>query len=256
MKVFVYGTLRKHEGNHGLLKNAVPIAQQAWTYGELFDTGYGYPALKCSEQGKVYGELYEIDQTILSKLDHLEDYKANREDNLYERVEAQIFTDIGEYSGFVYIEKQEGLGKELILHGDWKLYQLLNQKPASIYYFAYGSCMDVERFEKAEVAHFFEKVEGACTLEGILYNIPFQGIYYLFDREGFNLGWYRPTLVDVKIGEKLIPDVLTFHVYEKQPELAPPLHYAKEILRGSKGRVSQGYYQKLEEELVRLGCKL
>ncbi|MEK4147859.1 gamma-glutamylcyclotransferase [Robertmurraya sp. FSL W8-0741] len=282
MKVFVYGTLRKHEGNHALLKSAVLIAQQAWIYGELFDTGYGYPAMKRSEQGKVYGELYEIDQAILSKLDDLEEYKADREDNLYERVEAQIFTDNGEYSGLVYIEKKEGLGKELIPHGDWKLYQLLNKKPASIYYFAYGSCMDVERFEKAQVAHLFEKVAGACKLEGysmkylfsandggradiiedggvtegILYDIPFQGLYYLFDREGFNLGWYRPTFVDVKMSETLIPDVLTFHVYKKQPESAPPLHYAKEILRGSKGRVSPGYYQKLEEELVRLGCKL
>ncbi|WP_019155662.1 gamma-glutamylcyclotransferase [Robertmurraya massiliosenegalensis] len=282
MKVFVYGTLRKHEENYALLESAVPIAEQAWTYGELFDTGYGYPAMKRSERGKVYGELYEVDLATLSKLDNLEDYEANREDNLYERVEAQIFTDKGMYSGLVYVEKQKGLCKERISHGDWKLHQLLNKKPEPIYYFAYGSCMDVERFEKAKVAHFFEKVVGACTLEGysmkylftaqdggradiiedggvtegILYEIPFQGLSYLFDREGFNLGWYRPTFVDVKIGERRMADVLTFYVYDKQPELAPPLHYAAEILRGSKGRVSQGYYQKLEEELVRLGCKL
>ncbi|MGG0719377.1 gamma-glutamylcyclotransferase [Robertmurraya massiliosenegalensis] len=282
MKVFVYGTLRKNEGNHRLLQSADPIAEQAWTFGELFETGQGYPAMKRSEQGKVYGELYEVDLATLAKLDHLEDYEANREDNLYERVEAQIFTDKDEFTAFVYIEKQVGLSKELIPHGDWKLHQLLNKKPATIYYFAYGSCMDVERFEMAQVARFFEKVTGACTLEeysmkylftahdggradiiedggvteGILYEIPFEGLQYLFDREGFNLGWYRPTFVDVKIGEKRMLDVLTFHVYEKQPELAPPLHYATEILRGSKGRVSQGYYQKLEEELVRLGCKL
>lgn len=168
MKVFVYGTLRKHEGNHALLKSAVLIAQQAWIYGELFDTGYGYPAMKRSEQGKVYGELYEIDQAILSKLDDLEEYKADREDNLYERVEAQIFTDNGEYSGLVYIEKKEGLGKELIPHGDWKLYQLLNKKPASIYYFAYGSCMDVERFEKAQVAHLLKKWQELVNWKAIL----------------------------------------------------------------------------------------
>lgn len=282
MKVFVYGTLRKNEGNHGLLKNALLIAEQAWIYGELFDTGLGYPAMKRSDQKKVYGELYEVDEAILSVLDRLEDYEENREDNLYDRIKTQIYMDKGEFSAYVYIAKQEGLCKEPIPHGDWKLYQLIKMKPATIYYFAYGSCMDVERFKKANVAHFFENVHGGCTLsgysmkylfaahdggradiledggesEGILYEIPYEALEYLFNREGFYLGWYRPTFVSVNIGEKTFRDVLTFHVYEKQSELAPPQHYATEILRGSKGRVSPQYYQRLEEELVRLGCKL
>ncbi|WP_449622360.1 gamma-glutamylcyclotransferase [Robertmurraya sp. Marseille-Q9965] len=280
MKVFVYGTLRKHGKYHHLLNGSHCLAEQAWTFGELFDTGHGYPAMKNSDQQKVYGEIYEIDDATLLKLDILEDYKEGRVDNEYDRIVIDAFTDSSTHRCFVYIENQTGLGTITIPHGDWKLHHLMETKPNSIYYFAYGSCMDTERFAIANVEHHFEDVVGAGLLnrysmkylfavedggradiiedggitEGILYKIPYEGVEYLFRREGFYGGWYRPTFVDVTVNNKLYTDVLTFHVYEKQKEQAPPAHYAKEVLRGSKGRVSSGYYQKLEAELARLGC--
>ncbi|MEQ2525391.1 gamma-glutamylcyclotransferase [Bacillaceae bacterium CLA-AA-H227] len=280
MKVFVYGTLRKHGRYHHLLNGSPCLAEQAWTFGELFDTGHGYPAMKRSNQHKIYGEIYEIDDATLFKLDILEDYEEGREDNEYDRIAVDVFTDSGSHRCFVYIENQAGLGKVAVPHGDWKLHHLIETKPSSIYYFAYGSCMDTERFVKANVDHYFDNVIGASLLngysmkylfavedggradiiedgeltEGILYEIPYEGVEYLFKREGFYGGWYRPTFVDVTVNHQLYTDVLTFHVYEKQAEQAPPAHYAKEILRGSKGRVSSEYYQKLENELARLGC--
>lgn len=279
MKVFVYGTLRKHEKYHHLLEKGKCEAEQAWVYGELFDTGLGYPVMKESSTSKVYGELYEIDEEVLRELDRLEDFQPGKTNNLYNRIETKVYTDTNTYSAFAYIENQSGLAKEPIKDGDWKLYTHIQQSTNTLY-FAYGSCMDVERFEKASVDHYFQKVIGACTLdrysmkylfsvhdggradiiedggitEGILYDIPKEGLDYLFEREGFYTGWYRPTFVDVKIDEEIFTDVLTFHVYNKKEEQAPPLHYATEILRGSKGRVSSNYYEKLKSELRRLGC--
>lgn len=280
MRVFVYGTLRKHERNSHLLKDSRCLSEQAWVYGELYDTGQGYPVLRKSMVEKVYGEVYSINQDTLQKLDILEDYQEGRKSNLYERMESTVYTDEGETTAFVYIENQPNKASSVIKHGDWKLNNLLKSSPPNLYYFAYGSCMDTERFKQANVDHFFQKVVGACTLEGysmkylfsvhdggradivedggvtegILYKIPFECIEYLFKREGFYTGWYRATFVDVKVGEKLYTNVLTFHVYDKKKEQAPPAHYATEILRGSKGRVSDEYYKKLVSELQRLGC--
>lgn len=281
MKVFFYGTLRKNEKNSERLKGAVCLAEQAWVYGELFDTGLGYPVMKKSSERKVYGELYEIGADILKELDELEGYEPSRLNNLYDRVEVEVYTDTESEAAFVYIGKQPNLAKVLIPHGDWKLYQLLKSQPGTIFYFAYGSCMDIERFQQANVEHYFQKVVGACTLdgysmkylfsahdggradiiedgggtEGILYQIPYAAIEYLFNREGFYTGWYRATFVHVHVGESLFTDVLTFHVYDKKEEQSPPAHYAKEILRGSKGRVSLTYYENLVDELKRLGCE-
>jgi hypothetical protein len=60
----------------------------------------------------------------------------------------------------------------------------------------------------------------------------------------------------VQVGEDLYTDVLTFHVYNKKGELPPPDHYALEILRGARGRVSEQYYKNLEKQLEKLGVKI
>lgn len=280
VKVFVYGTLRKHEKNSSLLQDSTCLAEQAWTYGELFTTDLGFPVLKHSEVGKVYGELYEVDEETLHKLDKFEDYEIGRAENFYDRKEVTVYTDIEQATAFVYMDNQARLLKDSIKHGDWKLFHLLQSPPKRILYFAYGSCMDIERIQKANVEHYFQNVVGACRLdgysmkylfsaqdggradiiedsgvtEGILYEIPLEGVEYLLHREGFYTGWYRPTFVNVMLNQRLIPNVLTFHVYDKKEEQAPPAHYANEILRGSKGRVSSDYYEKLISDLQRLGC--
>ncbi|HYK72240.1 MAG TPA: gamma-glutamylcyclotransferase [Pseudoneobacillus sp.] len=274
--VFVYGTLRKHERNHDLLMNARLISEQAWTEGELFDTGKGYPMLKSSQDQKVYGELYEVSTDQLESLDRLEDFQVGSNNNLYERIVQTIHTDLGPFEAFVYIS---GKTNDIsIPSGDWKVYQLTKKKPENVYYFAYGSCMDVERFDLAGVKPFFEKVVGAAILknysmkylftahdggradivedggytEGILYESPYEAAEYLFHREGYYTGWYRATFVDVMVDGKIYQDVLTFHVYDKKDEIAPPEHYAIEILRGSKDRVSENYYGELIKNLEKL----
>ncbi|GLB60717.1 gamma-glutamylcyclotransferase [Cytobacillus sp. NCCP-133] len=281
-KLFVYGTLRKNESNHFVLKGSPCIAEQAWVYGELYDTGLGYPSMKASLDHKVYGELYEVHLGNYADLDELEDFIPGRKDNLYDRVEQTVHTDTGEVNAFVYVSKRDDLLAEPILHGDWKLYRLMKDKPERTLYFAYGSCMDDERFRLSNVDQHFRSVVGAGVLkgysmqylfsrddggradiienggvtEGILYELPYAAVEYLFHREGFYGQWYRPAFVNVQVGEDFYPNVLTFHVYNKKGELPPPDHYATEILRGAKGRVSDDYYKKLEGQLEKLGVKI
>lgn len=272
-KVFVYGTLRKHERNHNLLKDSKCIALQSWTYGSLYDTGLNYPAMVQQHSKRVYGELYEVNKEQLYRLDELEGYNGPGQINLYERITQTIFTDTGSEEAFLYV--QTNVKKQVeILFGDWKCYQYLNSE--ELLYFAYGSCMDNDRFIKAGVDQHFQDLVGcgvaprftlAYTLnyadggradmvesddyvEGKVYRVNKEAIKYLLIREGVYSNLYRAAFIDVTINGTLHKNVLTFLVINKEQEIAPPIHYATEILRGAKGHVSKGYYQKLEDKLL------
>lgn len=297
--VFVYGTLRRHEANAHLLEKAEIVAEQAWVFGTLYDTGNGYPALvlkmPASDTGtKVYGELYRVTAQQLAALDELEGYREGRADNLYERVVATVHTDTGDYDAFLYVfpaRRAEGLLP--IRWGDWKCHRLLpdpslggswteddEDGAPTWHYFAYGSCMDSERFETDGVAHWFQDVVGRGVLkgyeltfthrslsdgqgradiletggvvEGKVYRIGRAALEYLYRREGVGGQVYRPTFVDVKVEGQMLQDVLTFVVVNKTEETPPPDEYAEELVRGAQTVVSPGYYQWLMEKIGRL----
>jgi gamma-glutamylcyclotransferase (GGCT)/AIG2-like uncharacterized protein YtfP/cation transport regulator ChaC len=278
MKVFVYGSLRRHEKYHHFLEDSIRLYEQAWIKGELFDTKKGYPALHNGDN-LVYGEIYEISSETLKKLDDLEGYQEGREVNLFVRKEQEVNTDTGTVKALVYYGVNQALFQETIPSGDWKVHQFIKNHPENVLYFAYGSCMDQERFQLAGVDQFFQRnlgaghlkgytmkynfvvhdggrgdiVEDGGEMEGVVYNVPKEAVDYLFKREGVVPGWYRAAFVDVKIGEALHKDVLTFIVIGKKAETCPPLHYAREILRGSLPYVSGKYHKKLKEQLMFLG---
>ncbi|MFS0864400.1 gamma-glutamylcyclotransferase [Fredinandcohnia sp. 179-A 10B2 NHS] len=123
-KVFVYGTLRKGEKNHYLLKESVCLSDNCWVFGELHDTGYGYPVLKPSTISKVIGEVYEVNDEILQRLDVLEGYTEGSQSNLYERICQVVYQDGPFTEAFVYVtgsHLQERNHK--IESGDWKTYR-------------------------------------------------------------------------------------------------------------------------------------
>ncbi|WP_316571419.1 gamma-glutamylcyclotransferase [Neobacillus sp. YIM B06451] len=273
VKVFVYGTLRKGESNHHLLKNAVRIAEQCWTNGALFDTGYGYPALGLDPQAKVFGELYEVTAEELFRLDRLEGYVEGGTNNLYERVEQLVYTDKGAVTAYLYYAGGPDLLVKRIPNGDWKEYRLIARKTGSVLYFAYGSCMDDRRFRKDGVGHYFQEmlgkgvlenytvrfsrkssvdgrgradiVEEGGVVEGKVYNIPIRALReYLYRREGAPFA-YRPTFVTVGLNGKEV-EALTFVVTDKQEEMAPPEWYKEEIIRGAVGFVSEAYFTKIK----------
>ncbi|WP_064093221.1 gamma-glutamylcyclotransferase [Rossellomorea aquimaris] len=278
MYVFVYGSLRRNESNHALLKEAELIYEQSWVRGTLYDTKRGYPALK-EGNGRVYGEVYKINSKILPTLDNLEGYLENQLDNLYTRKLIEVQTDSGLLEAYVYYAKSEDMLQEEIVSGDWKVHRFIKEKPDQILYFAYGSCMDDERFKLAEVDHHFNNclgaghlkgysmkylfkvhdggrgdiIEDGGSMEGLVYQVPQEAVEYLFRREGVGPGWYRAAFVDISIAEKVYKDVLTFIVKDKFEETCPPDHYAKEILRGSLPYVSSKYHENLQNHLVEIG---
>lgn len=93
MNVFVYGTLKTHQPNHYWLQknkghatficNGVTVD----TFPLLVATKFNIPfMLNRPGVGKnVHGEIYEIDETMLTNLDDLEDYPQ-----LYNRIIANV----------------------------------------------------------------------------------------------------------------------------------------------------------------------
>ncbi|GGC88309.1 putative gamma-glutamylcyclotransferase YkqA [Thalassobacillus devorans] len=269
--LFVYGTLRKNQPNAFHLEEAVLISEQASTTGKLYEGPSYYPVL-VDEEAFVYGELYKVTDEMMETIDELEGFQGDGKDNLYDRKIKEVKTDDGEFQAYVYYlspDRKEMAVAE-IEYGDWKVHELLKQD--EVVYFAYGSCMDAERFKLAGIDHYFHQklgrgvlkgyrllfslhlhdggradiIEADDNVEGVLYQVPLDAVDYLFKREGVNAGHYRPTIVDVQLGDKLLKNVLTFYVLEKKQELTPPFHYAEEIHRGASSLLSNDYMQRLE----------
>ncbi|WP_052948685.1 gamma-glutamylcyclotransferase family protein [Mesobacillus campisalis] len=124
--VFVYGTLRKNESNHSFLKDAILVSQDCYTQGELYDSPYGYPFMVQADEGKVFGELYKINEHQLSELDKLEDYFGPGGDNLYERVVQTVFTPERSFDAYVYLLLDVGRQEGKLTHitcCDWIVYR-------------------------------------------------------------------------------------------------------------------------------------
>ncbi|WP_242213283.1 gamma-glutamylcyclotransferase [Bacillus cereus group sp. BfR-BA-01383] len=124
--VFVYGTLRKGQTNAHYMQGATCIAEEAWVYGKLFDTNEGYPAMICSNEEKVYGEVYEVNDDVLQKLDELEEYTGNTETDLYDRITQTVYVADREIHAYVYIARDKEMLKKIIDSGDWLMYQKYN----------------------------------------------------------------------------------------------------------------------------------
>ncbi|MDN3015454.1 gamma-glutamylcyclotransferase [Paenibacillus sp. BSR1-1] len=124
--VFVYGTLRRYEQNHHLLKNAECLADKCWIKGDLFDSGSGYPYLVLTSQDWVFGELYQVNDNELEALDLLEEYYGPGKDNYYDRVVQSVHTESGDYEAFVYVlpEGRQQPYLVQIKEGDWCVYRL------------------------------------------------------------------------------------------------------------------------------------
>ncbi|MGG5252242.1 gamma-glutamylcyclotransferase [Neobacillus sp. SM06] len=276
INVFVYGTLRKGESNSGFLKNAACIAEQCWTDGLLYDSGYGYPAMKQSRGFRTYGELYSVTKEELRRLDQLEGFTPGGTNNLYERVTQTVYTDNGMTNAYVFVAGNADLFKKKIRNDDWKEYNLQSGKNHSVLYFAYGSCMDHKRFTEKGCAHYFQNMVGVGVLanytlrftrkssedgmgradvveeggivEGKVYDLPVEALdNYLYKREGAPTA-YRPTFVTIEVDGKQV-EALTFVVKNKAEETAPPFWYEEEILRGAEGWLTASYISNLKDHI-------
>ncbi len=105
-KVFVYGTLLKGFSNHTLLKDARFIGTARLNGYGLYCVTPCYPGIVQKNGAAVNGEVYEVDSSILKRLDNLED-----EGTLYCREVNQCTLEDGTIEK-VYVYRWIGTVKE------------------------------------------------------------------------------------------------------------------------------------------------
>jgi len=117
-RIFVYGTLKRRHGNHGVLGNSVFIGEAVTNSKEFYMFDGGFPFVSdypwhgqenddnCS--GSIVGELYETnDQRILSNLDRLEGVPY-----LYVKREVDVTTlDGSVYQATIYVAPEGSNGR-------------------------------------------------------------------------------------------------------------------------------------------------
>ncbi|XP_046357423.2 gamma-glutamylaminecyclotransferase-like isoform X1 [Haliotis rufescens] len=153
MTMFVYGTLQKGQPNHALMMNTnngeakfIGRGRTTKKYPLVIASEYNIPFLLYKEgHGKnIQGEIYEVDEQMLAKLDELEDHP-----NFYERELTTI--DV----------TQNGKGDQLSTEKECWCYFLKKYKPRMLdlpYLESYDSKGDhglkyVERCDRVDVTH-------------------------------------------------------------------------------------------------------
>lgn len=123
-KVFVYGTLKQGHGNHQrLLTNSTLVNMGSIEGFDLYDLGC-YPAIVPHKEvpltDKVFGELYEVDDLTLTKLDGLEGYRGGY-NGFYDRKTVQVTTVDGDVEDALvyFMRSKPNDNVSVILEGVW-----------------------------------------------------------------------------------------------------------------------------------------
>lgn len=104
--VFVYGTLKRGFSNHYLLEKSTFIGEGV-TEENMIMYERGIPFLNDEEKGitQIHGEVYEVTDRTLDKLDLLEGYNKNFPDNSFykRKIKSIILNNNVKLNCFVYI---------------------------------------------------------------------------------------------------------------------------------------------------------
>lgn len=175
MNCFVYGALLKGMALFESLFGA-PCLGLAFTQGELYELGT-FPGM-IQADGLVYGEVYEIDDEILSDLDQIEGYfSGHEEDSLHLRKEihATMMKDGKGLKAWAYFFNQDiskgrqiNHGADGTTYGDYRRYRAEAESEHQ-WYLAYGSNMNSERL-RDRVGAPLESVPGYLDGYRLVFN--------------------------------------------------------------------------------------
>lgn len=126
--IAVYGSLRKGLGNHRLLENANYLGEfKSEPIYNLHSLG-GFPGLKNGGNTAVVMEVYEVDEPTARRVDQLEGYDPNSNDNTFYDKE-MIETPYGEAGVYLYVRNLEP--ESIVESGDWRQFREQKMKSFS-----------------------------------------------------------------------------------------------------------------------------
>lgn len=119
-RIFVYGSLKTGLYNHPAMDTSKLVCNDGFILGHLYCLG-PFPAYKPPTglnddlAGPVYGELYEVDDETLRRLDSLEGhpdfYRRSRAIMVRGNDEAEVVE--------TYVFTKDCTGRERLAHGNW-----------------------------------------------------------------------------------------------------------------------------------------
>jgi gamma-glutamylcyclotransferase (GGCT)/AIG2-like uncharacterized protein YtfP len=113
-KVFVYGTLKRGYGNNALINKSKVISLKVNAPGiNLYSSGPLPFAARGN--GTAIGELYEVDDIVLAKLDKLEGHPV-----FYKREKTKVQLASGEVEAWIYLCDKYAKQNLLIQSGEWE----------------------------------------------------------------------------------------------------------------------------------------
>ncbi len=176
--IFVYGTLRQQFGNHHFLSTARFLGDAITQSKYVMHASSSIPFVSQSQAvSQIVGEVYEVDAQTLANLDRLEGCRVMAEEPLqfdanswYTREQVSVrWADGGEcLTVWMYFNEHE-TRHAIIPTGDFKdLARFLNPTDR-VWYFAYGSNMDVARMLKRD-APFTRRIKGRVSDHRLVFN--------------------------------------------------------------------------------------
>ena len=118
MRVFVYGSLRSGESNHAVMEGATWVGPARSSPGFRLYSLMAYPAMvrDAAWAGAVVGELYDVPESMVERLDRFEGHPE-----LYERTLVQLSD--GAQAWAYLMRPEQVLGRKPVPEGDWRAFR-------------------------------------------------------------------------------------------------------------------------------------
>ncbi|QKR00469.1 gamma-glutamylcyclotransferase [Metallosphaera tengchongensis] len=170
MYIFVYGSLRYGFELHHYLRRSRFVGLGYAEGFEMYNLG-GYPGVVKGD-GRVWGEVYEINQETLARLDQVEGYEG-LEDDLYVRETTTVYFDEQrqhKLSGvYLYIYNQPTKEKDQITSGDYSRWIGM---PVVTNLFAYAENTNYEVLRERGVREILREINAYLPGYKVVFNVP------------------------------------------------------------------------------------
>ena len=122
MHFLFYGTIMRGGAFHHLLKDSQFLGEGSFT-GNLYWHRSGIPYAKLDQDGLVHGEIYEVPEELVPRLDSLEGHPT-----WYRRVVVKLLEG---FAAWVYIYQGSVEGMEKVPEGRYSIHKPIDAPPSA-----------------------------------------------------------------------------------------------------------------------------